>query len=42
MLRFVSTITNKLDAKGRVSIPAPFRTVLEADSYGAAQLHAAQ
>ncbi len=36
MLRFVSTITNKLDAKGRVSIPAPFRAVLEADVYGAA------
>jgi MraZ protein len=33
MLRFVSTFTNKLDAKGRVSIPAPFRAVLERDSY---------
>ncbi len=29
MDRFVSTFTNKLDAKGRVSIPAPFRAVLE-------------
>ena len=37
MLRFVSTITNKLDAKGRVSIPAPFRAVLEADAYRAPQ-----
>ena len=36
MLRFVSTITNKLDAKGRVSVPAPFRAVLEADGYGQA------
>jgi MraZ protein len=25
---FVSTVTNKLDAKGRVSIPAPFRLIL--------------
>lgn len=25
---FVSTIVNKLDAKGRVSIPAPFRQIL--------------
>jgi MraZ protein len=27
---FTSTITNKLDAKGRVSIPAPFRQILTA------------
>ena len=27
---FVSTITNKLDAKGRVSVPASFRSVLAA------------
>ena len=33
MDRFVSTFTNKIDAKGRVSIPAPFRTVLERDGY---------
>lgn len=26
---FVSRVTNKLDSKGRVSIPAPFRAVLE-------------
>jgi MraZ protein len=25
---FVSTVVNKLDAKGRVSIPAPFRQIL--------------
>ena len=36
MDRFVSTFTNKLDAKGRVSIPAPFRAVLESDLYGGA------
>jgi len=33
MDRFVSTFTNRIDAKGRVSIPAPFRAVLERDSY---------
>ncbi|MDX2307773.1 MAG: division/cell wall cluster transcriptional repressor MraZ [Hyphomicrobium sp.] len=33
MDRFVSTFTNKVDAKGRVSVPAPFRTVLERDGY---------
>lgn len=33
MDRFVSTYTNKIDAKGRVSIPAPFRAVLERDAY---------
>lgn len=33
MDRFVSTFANKIDAKGRVSIPAPFRAVLERDGY---------
>jgi MraZ protein len=33
MDRFVSTFTNKIDAKGRVSIPAPYRTILERDGY---------
>lgn len=28
MDRFVSNYANRLDAKGRVSIPAPFRTIL--------------
>ena len=37
MDRFVSTFTNKIDAKGRVSIPAPFRAVLERDRYGGAE-----
>lgn len=38
MDRFVSTFTNKIDAKGRVSIPAPFRAVLERDGYKQASL----
>jgi MraZ protein len=39
MDRFVSTFTNRIDAKGRLSIPAPFRAVLERDRYtGAATL----
>jgi MraZ protein len=33
MDRFVSTFTNKIDTKGRVSVPAPFRTTLERDGY---------
>jgi len=33
MDRFVSTFTNRIDAKGRVSIPASFRAVLERDGY---------
>ena len=36
MDRFVSTYTNKIDAKGRVSIPAAFRAVLERDGYKSA------
>jgi MraZ protein len=35
MDRFVSTFTNKIDAKGRVSVPASFRAVLERDGYTA-------
>ncbi|RXT48238.1 division/cell wall cluster transcriptional repressor MraZ [Bosea sp. Tri-44] len=31
--RFVSHFTNRLDAKGRVSIPASFRAVLAKDGY---------
>ncbi len=34
MDRFVSNITLRLDAKGRVSIPAPFRAVLARDGFG--------
>lgn len=33
MSGYVAAHTNKLDAKGRVSIPAPFRTVLARDGY---------
>ncbi len=33
MDRFVSTFINKIDAKGRVSVPASFRTILERDGY---------
>ena len=33
MDEFVSTYTNRLDAKGRVSIPAPFRAVLAVDGF---------
>lgn len=33
MDEFISTFTNKLDAKGRVSIPAPFRSVLARDGF---------
>ena len=33
MDRFVSTFQNKIDAKGRVSVPAPFRAILERDGY---------
>jgi MraZ protein len=37
MDRFVSTFTNKIDAKGRVSIPATFRAVLATDSYSGSE-----
>jgi MraZ protein len=33
MDEFVSTFTNRLDAKGRVSIPAQFRAVLSVDGF---------
>jgi MraZ protein len=33
MDRFVSTFINKIAAKGRVSVPASFRTILERDGY---------
>ncbi|HEY7548154.1 MAG TPA: division/cell wall cluster transcriptional repressor MraZ [Hyphomicrobiaceae bacterium] len=33
MDRFVSTYINKIDAKGRVSVPASFRAILERDGY---------
>jgi len=39
--RFVSHYTNRLDAKGRVSIPAPFRTVLAKDGFDGLFAHPA-
>lgn len=33
MDQFVSTFTNKIDAKGRVSVPSSFRTVLAKDGF---------
>ncbi len=39
MDRFVSSFTNRLDAKGRVSIPAPFRGVMTRDGYEGLYVH---
>ena len=33
MTSFLSTFVNKVDRKGRVSVPAPFRAALAGDSY---------
>ena len=33
MEQFVSTFTNKIDAKGRISVPVSFRTVLAKDGF---------
>ncbi|MGI6247182.1 MAG: division/cell wall cluster transcriptional repressor MraZ [Pseudochelatococcus sp.] len=41
MDRFVSNFTNRLDAKGRVSIPAPFRAVLARDGFEGLYVHPA-
>jgi MraZ protein len=41
MDRFVSNFTSRLDAKGRVSIPAPFRTVLAKDGFEGLYVHPA-
>lgn len=40
MNRFLSNATNKIDAKGRVSVPAPFRIVL--NSLGIEELYCFQ
>ena len=32
MKTFIGTFVNKIDAKGRISVPAPFRTVAPADA----------
>ncbi|WP_034993460.1 division/cell wall cluster transcriptional repressor MraZ [Beijerinckia mobilis] len=39
MDRFVSHFTNRLDAKGRVSIPASFRAVLARDGFEGLYVH---
>ena len=39
MDRFVSNFTNRLDAKGRVSVPAPYRAVLARDGYDGLYVH---
>lgn len=39
MDRFVSNFTNRLDAKGRVSIPAPYRAVLARDGFEGLYVH---
>ena len=41
MDRFVSNFTNRLDAKGRVSIPATFRAVLARDGHEGLYVHPA-
>jgi MraZ protein len=41
MDRFVSNFTNRLDAKGRVSIPATFRLVLGRDGFEGLYVHPA-
>lgn len=41
MDRFVSNFTNRLDAKGRVSIPASFRAVLGRDGFEGLYVHPA-
>lgn len=41
MDRFVSNFTNRLDAKGRVSIPATFRAVLARDGHEGLFVHPA-
>ena len=41
MDRFVSNFTNRLDGKGRVSIPAPYRAVLARDGFDGLYLHPA-
>ena len=41
MGRFLSTFQGRLDGKGRVSVPASFRAVLEADGYPGVFVHQA-
>lgn len=39
MDRFLSNVSSRLDAKGRVSIPAPFRAILTRDGLSALYVH---
>ena len=41
MDRFVSNFSSRIDAKGRVSIPAPFRAVLTRDGFEGLYVHPA-
>jgi MraZ protein len=41
MDRFVSQYTSKLDSKGRVAIPAPFRNLLDKDGFEGLYVHPA-
>jgi MraZ protein len=41
MNRFVSHVINRLDAKGRVSLPAPFRALLQQDGADSIYVHPA-
>ena len=41
MNRFVSNFASRLDVKGRVSIPAPFRAVLARDGFEGLYVHPA-
>ena len=41
MDRFVSNFSGRIDAKGRVSIPAPFRAVLTRDGFEGLYVHPA-
>lgn len=39
MDRFLSNVSSRLDAKGRVSIPAPFRSILTRDGFPGLFVH---
>ena len=41
MTAFFGTFTNKIDSKGRLSVPAPFRAVLQAQGRLSAAIHPA-
>jgi MraZ protein len=41
MALFVSTVTNKIDAKGRVSVPAPFRAIVSTQGFDGVFCHPA-